>query len=50
MALLAETAVLATGRGEATALPVLHDRLGDPLDARVVADGLVGRVHGDHLV
>lgn len=49
MALLAEAAVLAAGRGEAAALAVLHDRLGDPLDAGVVADGGVGRVHRDHL-
>lgn len=49
VALLAEAAVLAAGGGEAAALPVLHHRLGDPLDARVVADGHVGRVHGDHL-
>lgn len=49
MALLAEAAVLAAGGREAAALPVLHHRLGDPLDARVVADCRVGRVHGDHL-
>lgn len=49
VALLAQAAVLAAGRGEAAALPVLHHRLGDPLDAGVVADGLVGGVHGDHL-
>lgn len=49
MALLAETAVLAPGRGEPAAFAVLHDGLGDPLDARVVTDGRVGGVHGDHL-
>lgn len=49
VALLAETAVLAAGGGEAAALAVLHHRLSDPLDAGVVADGGVGRVHGDHL-
>lgn len=43
------TAVLPTGRGEAAALAVLHDRLSDPVDPRVVADGIVPRVHGDHL-
>ena len=49
VALLAEATVLAAGGGEAAALAVLHDRLGDPLDAGVVADGGVGRVHRDHL-
>ena len=49
MALLAEAAVLAAGGGEATALAVLHHGLRDPLDAGVVADGGVGRVHSDHL-
>lgn len=49
VALLAEAAVLAAGGRETAALPVLHHRLGDPLDARVVADGRVGRVHGDNL-
>lgn len=43
------TAVLATGRGEAAALAVLHDGLRDPVDSGVIADGIVARVHGDHL-
>lgn len=50
VALLAETAVLAAGRGEPAALAVLHDRLRDPLDAGVVADGRVRRVYGDNLL
>lgn len=45
----AKTAVLATSRGETTALAVLHDRLGDPLHASVVTDLGVGRIHHDHL-
>lgn len=49
MALHAQAPVLAPGRCEATALAVLHDRLGDPLDPGVVADGGVRRVDGDHL-
>lgn len=46
---LAKTPVLATSGGKATALTVLHDRLGDPLDTGVLADGGMRRVHGDHL-
>lgn len=49
VSLLAQSAVLATGGGEAAAFAVLHDGLRDPLDAGVVADGSVGGVHGDHL-
>lgn len=41
--------MLAASRGQAAALAVLHHRLRDPLNARVVADGRVRRVHGDHL-
>jgi len=36
--LLAQTARLATGTGEATALAVLVDGVDDPVDAGVVAD------------
>lgn len=49
VALLAQAPVLTPSRCEATALAVLHDRLGDPLDAWVVADRGVRRVYGDHL-
>lgn len=50
VALLAQATVLATGGGEPAALAVLHDRLRDPLDAGVVADGRVRGVHRDHLL
>lgn len=36
--------------GKAAELSVLHDRLGDPVDARVPADDLVVGVDHDHLV
>lgn len=48
--LLAKTTVLTTRGGEPTAFAVLHDRLGDPLDARAVADGRVRWVHSNHLM
>mmetsp|Transcript_59205 Transcript_59205/g.155907 ORF Transcript_59205/g.155907 Transcript_59205/m.155907 type:complete len:223 (+) Transcript_59205:110-778(+) len=48
-ALLQEAAGLAAGPGEAAQLTVLHHRLADPVDARVVADSLVEGVHHDHL-
>lgn len=47
---LAETAALLASGGEATALAVLVDRLCDPVDARVAADGLVLRVDENDLV
>ena len=43
------TALLASG-SESTALAVLVDRLDDPVDARVAADGLVLGVDADDLV
>ena len=48
VALALATAPLAGG-GEATALAALVNGLGDPVDARVAADGLVLRVNGDDL-
>lgn len=46
---LGNTAALAAGGGETAELPVLHDSLTDPVDARVVADDAVRRVHEDDL-
>jgi len=46
----AVTTVLLAGGGEATELTVLHDRGDDPVDAGVVADGLVLDVDHDDLV
>merc|ERR550514_1526192 len=48
-ALVQATALPAGGR-EAAELAVLHGRVADPVDARVVADGLVAVVDHDHLV
>ena len=42
--------VLLAGRGEAARLAALVDRVADPVDARVAADGLVRRVDQDDLV
>ncbi len=47
---LVETAGLLAGGGEATGLAVLVDRVDDPVDARILADGLVGGVDEDDLV
>merc|ERR1711972_378207 len=49
VALVLATALLA-GSGETTALAVLVDRVDDPVDAGVAADGLVHRVDADDLV
>ena len=45
-----ETTSVAAGSGEAAKLALLHDRLGDPVDARVAADRRVRRVDEDNLV
>jgi hypothetical protein len=50
VALVAQTAALAARRRQAALLTVAVDRVDDPVDARVVADCLVHRVHGDDLV
>merc|ERR1712072_1055896 len=47
--LLAQATVLLGGRGGGD-LAVLHGGLADPVDAGVVADGIVHGVHQDHLV
>jgi hypothetical protein len=47
---LADTAVSTAGGGQPTELAVLVDSLGDPVDAGITADGLVGGVHKDDLV
>merc|ERR1719217_937825 len=47
---LLEAAALAARRSDAAHLAVLVRRVADPVDARVVADGLVGLVDHDHLV
>merc|ERR1719282_1825715 len=49
LALHQQAARLAAGRGQAAELAVLHHGLADPIDAGVVADHLVVRVHHDHL-
>jgi hypothetical protein len=49
VAALAQASVLPASRCEASALPVLHDWLCDPVDARVVSDDCVRGVHKDDL-
>ena len=49
VALDVEAAVGLSGRGEAAELAVLVDRVGDPVDAGIVADGLVHGVDKDDL-
>mmetsp|Transcript_34287 Transcript_34287/g.87877 ORF Transcript_34287/g.87877 Transcript_34287/m.87877 type:complete len:243 (-) Transcript_34287:10-738(-) len=49
-ALLLEAASLPAGSRQTAQLTVLHHRLADPVDARVITDGLVERVHHHHLV
>jgi hypothetical protein len=49
MALVQASALLA-GRGETTRLAVLLDRVDDPVDARIAADGLVLWVDEDNFV
>ncbi len=49
-ALVEHAARVAAGRRDAAQLAVLHRRGADPVDARVAADGVVGRVHHDDLV
>jgi len=46
---VAETAVRAASRRQATELAVLHGRAADPVDVRVVADGSVAGVDEDDL-
>jgi len=47
---LSKTTALLAGGGEATALAVLVDGLGDPVDAGITADGLVLGVDEDDFV
>mmetsp|Transcript_83651 Transcript_83651/g.179323 ORF Transcript_83651/g.179323 Transcript_83651/m.179323 type:complete len:230 (+) Transcript_83651:113-802(+) len=49
LALRQQATGLAASRGEAAELAVLHDRVADPVDARVVTDDLVEWIHHDHL-
>lgn len=49
VALDAKTPVVLASRGQATALSVLVDSLGDPVDARIVADSHVVRIDQDDL-
>lgn len=44
-----ETTSLAAGSGKATQLTMLVDGVADPVDARIVADSLVGSVHQNYL-
>merc|ERR1719258_664452 len=47
---LVKPADVAAGRGEPAHLAVLVRRVAEPVDARVILDGLVRRVNHDHLV
>jgi hypothetical protein len=47
--LSAESARLLSGCGESAQLAVLHDRSGDPVDTRIVADSRVVRINKDNL-
>lgn len=47
--LSSETSVLLPSRSESTKLPVLVDRLTDPVDPGVIADSIVGSIHQDYL-
>merc|ERR1719453_923746 len=47
---LVQTTALAARRRHAAELAVLHRRVADPGDARVVADRLVALIDHDHLV
>jgi len=49
MALADETTTVATGTGDTAEFTMLHRRTGNPVDARVTADGLVHRVDEDDL-
>ena len=50
MALAVQSTVMTAGRGQAAQLAMLHHRLADPVDAGVVADGVVAGVHKNDLV
>lgn len=50
VSLVLETTVLATSGGETTEFTVLVDRVDDPVDAGIVADGIVAGVDGDNLI
>ena len=47
---LANATVLLASSSQAAHLAMLVHRVADPIDARIVADGLVERVHKDNLV
>jgi len=47
---LAKTTSLASGTGESAAFAVFVDRVDDPVDARIVADLLVGRINHDDFI
>merc|ERR1712087_631835 len=49
VALDLHAARLAAGRGETTTFAVLVGGIADPVDTRVLADGLVERIHHNHL-
>ena len=49
MSLDLESAVFLSGSGESAKLAVLVNRVADPVDPSVVANGVVGRVDQDHL-
>jgi len=44
-----KTTVVLTGGGKASSLTVLVNRVDNPVDARIVSDSNVGRIHKDHL-
>lgn len=49
VALSSETSVLLPSRSESAKLPVLVDRLTDPVDPGIIADSIVGSIHQDYL-
>ena len=50
VSLLHHATSMATSRGQSAALTVLHHRVHNPVDRRIVADRVVARVHQNHLV
>merc|ERR1712094_52870 len=49
MSLGPQTTVLPASRSDTTELAVLHHRCADPVDARIVANSFVGRIHHHNL-
>jgi hypothetical protein len=47
---LSETSALSAGRSQTSHLSVLVHRVTDPVDSSIISDGIVGRIHNNHLV